>query len=168
MWEKAVCNASPLIFLAKIQNLEFLSAYELFIPSQVGKEIMRGLKSKKEDAKLIIEYLKDNNIKPVKIKPLKDLPDFLGPGEEAVISLAIRENIKRVFIDEAKARIVARFKGLHPKGTLGILWDAYKARKIDRENTELLVLDLVQKGYRIKEEILIEFLKRLKNEKMKG
>jgi len=124
--EKAVCNASPLIFLAKIQNLEFLGTYELFIPSQVEKEILRGLKSKKKDATQIIEYLKSNDIKPVNIKPLKDLPQFLGPGEKAVISLAVREDIKRVFIDEAKARIVARFKGLNPKGTLGIIWDAYQ------------------------------------------
>ena len=90
--EKAVCNASPLIFLAKIQNLEFLGTYELFIPSQVEKEIPRGLKSKKKDATQIIEYLKSNDIKPVNIKPLKDLPQFLGPGEKAVISLAVRED----------------------------------------------------------------------------
>jgi len=38
----------------------------------------------------------------------------------------------------------------------------YKSGKIDRETTELLALDLVQKGYRIKEEILIEFFGRLK------
>jgi len=162
MREKVVCNASPLIFLAKIQKLRLLDNYEVYIPSQVGAEIVRGLKSKKEDAKQIIEYLKNSNIKPVTIKPLKDLPDFLGPGEKAVISLAIRENIKRVFIDEAKARIVARFKGLKPKGTLGILWDAFKAGRIDRETAELLSLDLVQKGYRVKEEVFIEFLKRLK------
>jgi predicted nucleic acid-binding protein len=117
--EKSVCNASPLIFLAKIQYLELLSTYELFIPSQVEKEILRGLKSKKKDAIQIIEYLKSNNIKPINIKPLKDLPQFLGPGEKAVISLAVKEDIKRVFIDEAKARIVARFKGLNPMGTLG-------------------------------------------------
>ena len=164
MREKAVCNASPLIFLAKIQNLKFLNTYEVFIPSQVEKEIWRGLKSKKEDAKQIIEYFKSNNIKPVEIKQLEDFPQFLGPGEKAVISLAVREDIKRVFIDEAKARIVARFKGLNPKGTLGIIWDAYKSGKIDRETTELLALDLVQKGYRIKEEILIEFLKKIKQE----
>lgn len=164
MREKAVCNASPLIFLAKIQNLEFLGAYELFIPSQVEKEIIRGLKSNKTDAKQIIEYFKSNNIKPVEIKQLKDFPQFLGSGEKAVISLAVREDIKRVFIDEAKARIVARFKGLKPKGTLGIIWDAYKSGKIDRETTELLALDLIQKGYRIREEVFVEFLKKIKQE----
>jgi predicted nucleic acid-binding protein len=160
--EKAVCNASPLIFLAKIQKLQFLDKYELYIPFQVEAEILRGLKNKKEDAKQIIKYLKNNDINPVNIKPLRDLPDFLGSGERAVITLAVRENIKRVFIDEARARIVARFKGLNPKGTLGILWDAYKAGIIDRETTESLSLDLIQKGYRIREEVFIEFLKRLK------
>ncbi|MEW6416880.1 MAG: DUF3368 domain-containing protein [Nitrospirota bacterium] len=164
MREKAVCNASPLIFLAKIQRLELLDNYELYTPVQVEAEILRGLRNKKENAKQIIEYLEGNNIKAVKIKPLKDLPDFLGLGERAVITLATRENIKRVFIDEAKARIVARFKGLNPKGTLGILWDAYKNRKIDRETTELLALDLIQKGYRIREEVFVEFLKKIKQE----
>lgn len=163
MRKKAVCNTSPLIFLAKIQRLAVLDNYELLVPSQVEAEIVKGLKKKKLDAKKILEYLESNHIKPVRIAPSKDLPEFLGPGEKAVISLAVRENITRVFIDEAKARIVARFKGLNPKGTLGILWDAYKAGKIDRDATELLVLDLVQKGYRIKEEILVEFLKRLKH-----
>lgn len=161
--ESAVCNASPLIFLAKIEKLELLNGYDLYIPFQVEAEIMKGLKSKKEDAKQIVVYLKNKKIKPVKVTPLKDLPDFLGPGEKAVVSLAIRENIKRVFIDEAKARIVARFKGLNPKGTLGILWDAYKAGIIDRETTESLSLDLIQKGYRIREEILIDFLKRVRH-----
>jgi len=75
-----------------------------FHPSQVEKEIWVGLKSKKTDAKTDYRIFQNNNIKPVEIKPLKDLPQFLGPGEKAVISLAVREDIKRVFIDEAKAR----------------------------------------------------------------
>lgn len=65
-------------------------------------------------------------------------------------------------IDEAKARAVARFKGLKPKGTLGILWDSYNMGKIDRKILEALSLELIEKGYRIKEELFIEFLKKLK------
>jgi predicted nucleic acid-binding protein len=90
------------------------------------------------------------------------LPNFLGIGEKAVISLAVKEKIERVLIDEAKARTVARFKGLKPKGTLGILWDAYKSGRISKENLEELTLELIEKGYRIKEELLIEFLKKIK------
>ncbi|NUN24230.1 MAG: DUF3368 domain-containing protein [Candidatus Jettenia caeni] len=90
------------------------------------------------------------------------MPEFLGDGEKAVISLAVRENIERIFIDESKARTVARFKGLNPKGTLGILWDSYKNGKLDKIKMEALLLELIEKGYRIKEEIFIEFLKKFR------
>ncbi len=105
---------------------------------------------------------KNHNIQLSKVTFLKDLPAFLGSGEKAVISLAVKEGITKVFIDEAKARTVARFKGLAPKGTLGILWDSYKMEALDKDTVEMLVFDLVQNGYRIREEIIVEFLKKLK------
>ncbi|RJR22795.1 MAG: hypothetical protein C4581_00370 [Nitrospiraceae bacterium] len=145
MIERIVCNASPLIFLAKLQKLKLLNNYNLRIPSQVEAEIIRGLKNKKEDAKQIMGYLKSRKIEPDKITILKDLPNFMGHGERAVISLAVRDNIDRVFIDEAKARTVARFKGLKPKGTLGIIWDSFRSGALDKESVELLTLELVQK-----------------------
>src|SRR3990172_5071205 len=159
MREKVVCNASPLIFLAKLNRLDLLLIYELIIPSQVNTEIQKVIRHKRPDAQQITAYFKANGIEPVKVSLLKDLPNALGAGERAVISLAVKENIKKVFIDEAKARTVARFKGLEPKGTLGILWDAFKAGDLNRDDLETSVLELVQKGYRIKEEVLIEFLK---------
>ncbi len=64
MREKAVCNTSPLIFLAKIQRLAVLDNYELLIPSQVAAEIVKGLNKKKQDAKKIIGYLENNHINP--------------------------------------------------------------------------------------------------------
>lgn len=162
MREKVVCNASPLIFLAKIERLDLLNAYELHLPQQVEAEILKGSKSKREDSGLIAQYLKANKIEPVKIPLLKDLPHSLGTGERAVISLAVKEGIKRVLIDESKARTVARFKGLKPKGTLGVLWDAHRTGRIDNKTLEILMLGLIQRGYRIKEEILVEFLKKIK------
>ena len=132
MAERIACDASPLIFLAKIDKLSFLDFYEIHIPAQVETEILKGAKRKKPDAAKIADYLSIRNIKPLKAVLLRELPHSLGTGERAVISLAIKENIKKVLIDEAKARTVARFKGLEPKGTLGILWDAYKPGLIDR------------------------------------
>lgn len=162
MEKDIVCDASPLIFLAKIRRIDLLNTYSLFIPFQVEAEILKGIRKEREDAKTISEYLKERKITPFKISLLRDLPDFLGSGEKAVISLAVKEKIENVLIDESKARTVARFKGLHPKGTLGILWDSYKAGNIDRNTTEALSFELIEKGYRIKEELFIEFLKRLK------
>jgi predicted nucleic acid-binding protein len=165
MAERIVCNASPLIFLAKIGRLSFLDAYELHIPMQVEAEVLKGVKRKKQDAAKIEDYLHARNIAAEKVSLLKDLPLSLGSGERAVISLAVREKIDKVLIDEAKARTVARFHGLAPKGTLGVLWDAYKSGLIDRDVLELLTFDLIQNGYRIKEEVIVEFLKKLRAER---
>lgn len=133
MLTDVVCNASPLIFIVKIRRLDLLDTYHLHIPSQVEDEIIKGIKRKKEDAILIAEYLKKRKIFPIKTAIIKNLPDSLCNGEKAVISLAIKKKIERVLIDEAKAMTVARFKGLKPKGTLGILWDSYKTGKTDRK-----------------------------------
>ena len=162
MTERIVCNASPLIFLAKLDKLSFLDAFELLIPVQVEAEILKGAKRKKQDATKITDYLHARNIKSQKVVLLRDLPHSLGQGERSVISLALRERIKRVLIDEAKARTIARFKGLTPKGTLGVLWDAYREGSLDKELLEFLVLELIQQGYRIKEEVIVEFLKKLR------
>ena len=139
MAERIVCNASPLIFLSKLDNLSLLDVYDLHVPAQVEAEILQGAKHKKQDAVNIADYLRARRIKPVKV-------------------------LLKVLIDEAKARTVARFKGLAPKGTLGILWDAYKAGIVDKEDLESLTLDLIQKGYRIKEEIIVDFLRKLKTD----
>lgn len=162
MREKVVCNASPLIFLAKIGRLDLLESYNLFIPSQVETEILAGLRKKRGDAKDIVDYLETKKITPIKVTALRNLPASLGAGERAVISLAVKENIKRVFIDEAKARTVARFNGLEPKGVMGILWDSYNSGKVDKPSLEALSFQLIENGYRIKEEVFIEFLKKLK------
>ncbi len=162
---RVVCNSSPLIFLAKIDRLDLLNDYELYIPSHVEIEILKGFKNKRENAKKIIEYFQNNKIKSIEVTILKDIPHSLGAGERAVISLAVKENIKKVLLDETKARTIARFKGLNPKGTLGVLWDSYKSARLDRENLKSLSFDLIQKGYRIREEIFIEFLRNLEREK---
>jgi predicted nucleic acid-binding protein len=80
-----VCNASPLIFLAKIKRLNLLDIYSLYVPAQVEAKILKGIRRKREDAKLIIDYLKQRNIKPVKTSLSRDLPNFLGIGEKSVI-----------------------------------------------------------------------------------
>ena len=95
MAERIACNASPLIFLAKIDKLSFLDFYEIHIPAQVETEILKGAKRKKPDAAKITDYLHVRNIRPLKAALLRDLPHSLGTGERAVISLAVKENIKK-------------------------------------------------------------------------
>ena len=115
MREKVVCNASPLIFLAKLNRLDLLLIYELLIPSQVNAEIQKVIRHKRPDAQQITAYFKANGIEPVKVSLLKDLPNTLGAGERAVISLAVKENIKRAFIDEARQGLWPGSRALNQK-----------------------------------------------------
>ena len=106
--------------------------------------------------------MKNSNVTKVDVNTIDTLPAYLGKGEQAVISYAIDVGIKDVLIDEGKARAIARFYKLRPKGTLGVLHDARIMGVVDKEELEDMVFNLVQKGYRIKEEILIEFLKKIR------
>ena len=51
---RLVCNASPLIFLAKIDRLPLLGAYEILIPAQVEAEILKGARSRMRRGSQII------------------------------------------------------------------------------------------------------------------
>lgn len=157
-----VADASPLIFLAKIDGLDLLSDYRLYVPSQVDEEIQKGRDKHRKNSLAISRFLKNTNVSIVKTGIIAALPDYLGMGEKAVISYATNAKIKDVLIDEGKARAVARIFDLRPKGTLGVLNDAFTRGAVTSEQLEKMTFDLVQKGYRIKEEMLIEFLKRVK------
>lgn len=157
-----VCNASPLVFLAQIETLNFLDAYDIHVTSHVFDEITRGFEKHADDAAEILAYLNSRNISPVRVTFLANLPAFLGDGEKSVISFAVNKKIKHIFIDEAKARTVARLYGLLPRGVLGILWDTYQSGQIQKTDLETLSLSLIEHGYRIKESLLIEFLKRIR------
>lgn len=157
---KIVSNASPLIFLAKIEKLELLEGYEVIIPKQVYEEIIKGEEIGKEDAHKIETLIGKNIIKIEETKVIKEVEkQNLGKGEKAVISLAINKKISLILLDERKARRIARFYKLKPRGTIGVLVEAYKNKKIDKKEFNELIQNLVKKGYRISEELLIELLK---------
>ncbi|MFY9271283.1 MAG: DUF3368 domain-containing protein [Candidatus Manganitrophaceae bacterium] len=90
------------------------------------------------------------------------LPTALGEGEKAVISYAVEHVIQEVWLDDARARTAAKFHQLVPKGTLGILWEAHRKGRISKENLERHIFELVEKGYRIGEEILIKVLQAIR------
>ena len=141
---KIISNASPLIFLAKIGKLDLLENYEIIIPEQVHKEIIKE--------NLIIKNL--ITVKETEI--IKEIEkQNLGEGEKAAISLGIQEKIKLILLDERKARSMARFYKLKPRGTIGILIEAYKNKKISKEGLKESIQKLIKEGYRISEDIII-------------
>lgn len=56
--QDVVCNASPLIFVAKIDRLDLLDNYSVRITTQVESETLKGLEKKRK-----IERRKSDNSK---------------------------------------------------------------------------------------------------------
>lgn len=154
-----VSDTSPLIFLARLGRLEFLKRYEIVIPEEVYREVQKG--EGREDFFSIEKFIREGKIKIEKVEIIKDLPESLHEGERAVISLAMREKAEIVLLDERKARIIAKLYNLTPRGTIGVIREEYLKGRITKSGLKKLVLELVKRGYRIREEILSEFLESL-------
>lgn len=166
---KIVINSSPLIFLSKIEKMHLLTELfdEIFIPSTVFYEtVTRGKEKMMEDAFVIENFINENEknkvtIVDVDFRGFEEIP--LGIGEKAVIAFARRENIENVLIDESKARTIAKMFRLKPRGTLWVLALANSKDIITCHELKESVLKIVEKGYRIKEEILVRFLIEIEN-----
>ncbi len=155
---KIVSNSSPLIFLAKIGRLDLVNSYEITIPKQVYEEINKGAESK-EDAQKIRILVEKNIIKIEEIEIIYEIEQHsLGKGEKAAISLAIKKKANIVLLDERKARRIAKFYKLKPKGTIGILIDAWRTNRITKEELKESIKKLIEEGYRISEELIIKLL----------
>jgi hypothetical protein len=153
-----VSDSSPLIFLARLGRLGILEDYEITIPEEVRREIAEG---EREEYISIKKYVREGVVKVDRVEMLENLPNSLHEGEKAAISLALRKKAKIVLLDERKARVIARLYGLTPRGTIGILREEYLQGRMDKEELKKLVFRLIKKGYRIKEEIISEFLESL-------
>lgn len=158
---KIISDASPLIYLAKIKKLNFLDRYEIIIPDQVYAEIKLGKEKQKLDYILVDRSIEKGKIKMKKIEGLEAFPFNIGKGEKEVISLALKEKIKTVLLDDKKARLCAKLKGLKVKGTLAVIIQQYKDKKINKEDLKKLIFELIKNGFRIKEEIIVEVLSKL-------
>jgi len=159
---KIISNASPLIFLAKINRLDLLADYELTIPKQVYEDIIKGEETGKEDSQKIKTLAERSIIKVEEVEIDKELEkQNLGNGEKAAISLAIGKKTSSILLDERKARKIAKFYKLKPRGIIGLLVEAYKNNKINKKELNELIKKLIEEGYRINEILILELLKEL-------
>ena len=84
--EPAVCNATPLIYLAKIGRLDLLRLVfgRVLIPEEVRREVVdEGKRLGKADASVVEAALQGGWIEVHQAKPVR-MPIALHPGEEAV------------------------------------------------------------------------------------
>jgi predicted nucleic acid-binding protein len=121
-----VVNASPLIFLAKLDQLDLLrkGADTICVPQAVLDEI----RAKPDEATVTIEQASQSwlSIRQVENRnAVEVLLADLDLGEAEVIVLAREIKADRVVMDDLDARRLARRVGLDLIGTMGLLLAAH-------------------------------------------
>lgn len=165
---KVVCNASPIIYLAKVGKLELLRSLfgEVIIPHEVHKEIVGRGKEEKFVEVLVIKKAVDRGwIKKKPARPDKKLLEFaleLDRGEVEVISLSRRMAADLVLIDDASGRKVAESFGLTARGTLYVLLMACRKGLMSKEETESCLARLLVAGFRLSPELYSRVLEELR------
>lgn len=157
-----VSNSTILIFLAKIDKLFLLKELfkKILIPEEVEKEVVKeGKKRNYIDA---IEVEKAINekwiiVEKINIDPmLKDIG--IDKGEAEAITLAKKKNLP-ILLDQTHARHAAKLLELKPRGTIYVLLRALKKGFISYDNYELALLDLIDIGFRMSQEVYIEAIR---------
>jgi len=125
-----VINASPLIFLHKIDRINLLEKIfnTVYIPDAVINEVKVGNAAK---AKKLLDCVPHEVITVSNRTAVLGLLGRLHVGEVEVIVGAIEKDIKLVVLDDSYARNKAKQLQLEVAGTLGILLRAQEMGFID-------------------------------------
>jgi predicted nucleic acid-binding protein len=125
-----VSNSSPLIALARIQQLDLVPAVLQFIliPPAVAREIDPSIPALPAWVSVKV---------PSSHRPPLTSRGRLGDGEREAIALAIEIGADAVLMDERAGRRVAEEAGLKVIGTLGLLLEAKRAGHIATIRAEL-------------------------------
>ena len=126
-----VADSSPLIALARIDQLELLPALyqRVTVPEAVWREVTRGASEHRAGAAEVqrAPWIDIRHVDPQDAAAHEVLVDR---GEAEAIALASRTQAKLLLIDDARGRQLALRLGLQIKGTLGILVSAKQQKLI--------------------------------------
>jgi predicted nucleic acid-binding protein len=126
-----VSNTSPINYLILIGHINLLPELfqEVIIPPEVCSELSDPL------APLPVQHWIATPPDWLKIQPVRrlsdEIVDLLDPGERAAILLAQELNADLLLLDDMKARLIAKNRGLLITGILGILDQAATIKLID-------------------------------------
>ncbi len=117
----AISNTSPLLYLYRIEGIEWLPELfgEIWVPEAVKAELLDG-QNKGYDVPDPTKFSWLKTVNP-KAQSSEWLSLDLGPGELAAMSLALENPQYVVLLDDMLARRTARAAGLQVWGTLKIL-----------------------------------------------
>ena len=156
--ESVIANSTPLIALAKINELNHLKEIysQIMIPKAVYDEVAILGKGKKGSIEITkAKWIKVKEVRDEKLKKLLQIE--LGRGEAEVIALAYEVNADLVIIDENRGRGIAKMFGLKVTGTIGTIIEAKKRGLLNNVREKLD--ELINTGIWIGEDLYEEALR---------
>jgi predicted nucleic acid-binding protein len=145
-----VADASPLIFLARIRQLELVLGLfpgELLVPTGVRDELLAPPLPPDEEH-LLDAFLQDCTV--VRVSKPRTFAAAMSPADNAALTLAIRKNADLLLADDRLIRRMARIERVRPMGTLGILLTAMRQERLSPAATRHAAQALIRShGFRI-------------------
>ncbi len=161
--DKVVSNATPLIYLAKANQLGLLQAMvkQVLIPEAVYQEVViEGKRLGEKDAYRVERAITQGWIMVQDVKVVYPVEISIHPGEVEVISLAKGKGIEAVLMDDAKARAASEIAGLRPIGTLWLILKAVKNQILNFDEFLSTLEDIIQSGFYLKEEVYLKAVRK--------
>ena len=156
---KAVINASPLIFLSKLEVLDCLQVYEdVYTTDIVIEEVKRGLEKGYQDSLLVLKLIEDGRLN-LKESAMATETYGLHPGEISVIELARDMKIDTIIVDDRRAIKTAKYFGLKVVSTPFLLLKNLKAGIMNRETFVDKMNTLLEYGYYISPNLYMKIIK---------
>lgn len=164
-----VSNATPLIYLAKLNKLQLLKQIftKIQIPPKVKTEtIDRGKQKGYPDAYIIEQAITDGWLIPHTLtqKTIRESETLahmmaIDVGEAQAITLAKQKKEKTILIDQTNARAAARNFQLNPRGTIFIMLTAIKRKLITKQAAKEMLRNLIEANFYISADIYAHALK---------
>jgi predicted nucleic acid-binding protein len=149
---KAVTNAGPLIALGKLGLVGLLNRlYDpVLVPTAVYQEVVtRGLELGQPDAYAVQMAVARGELRAIDVESAETAmtgsESSLHVGERAAIQLAMQEAADWVLLDDQLAREQAQELGLRVKGTLGVIVEALRRRRLAVEEVNLIFQEILDR-----------------------
>lgn len=161
-----VLNATPLIYLSKVERLELLSELdeELVIPTSVHREVVvAGQERGESDARRVAKLLEEGTIDLVEA-PSRSLAagfeesENLHEAERDVLLLA-DEHEATAILDERYGRGIARSEGIDHGGTLFVLLELVMAGAMTPDGMRETVDAMIEAGWYCSTKLYAEILR---------
>jgi predicted nucleic acid-binding protein len=157
--DKAIINASPLIFLSRSHHLDLLQAFarEIWVPEPVAMEILQ--RGQQDITARAIEQTEWLITQPVTNIPTSIAEWRLGAGESSVLALANEYPSTETIIDDLAGRKCAASLNIPVRGTLGVVLVAKKRGLISKARP--VIEDMMSTGLYLSRKVVDKALSRV-------